>query len=121
MKTTAVSGDLLVKIGIGAGLLVIAYVLLKKAGGTAAAVADKVGAAINPASPENIVNQGVTSAGRAISGNDSWTLGGWLYDITHDDPVNPKKPPTPAPKQLDQDVLKPGIYDGFGTEIYPYP
>lgn len=85
MKTKAVSGDLLVKIGIGAGLLVIAYVLLKKTGGAAAAVAEKVGAAVNPANPDNIVNQGVTSVGKAVTGNDNWTLGGWLYEAINGD------------------------------------
>lgn len=54
------------------------------------AVAQAAGAAVdavNPASSTNIVNRGVTAAGAAISGDDSWTLGGWLYDVTHRDEV----------------------------------
>lgn len=38
---------------------------------------------LNPASSENIVNRGVTGAGAAISGDRNWTLGGWVYDVTH--------------------------------------
>jgi len=45
---------------------------------------------LNPASSENIVNKAVTSAVSGLTGKDE-TLGGWLYDITHDDPVNSSK------------------------------
>lgn len=38
---------------------------------------------INPLASGNIVNAGVTSAGQAISGDPGWTLGGWIYDLTH--------------------------------------
>ncbi len=44
-----------------------------------------VGQSINPVNDGNIFNQGVLSVGRAITGKDNWTLGGWIYDITHDD------------------------------------
>lgn len=36
---------------------------------------------VNPASDKNIINQGVEKLGQVVSGNDSWTLGGWLYDV----------------------------------------
>ncbi len=39
--------------------------------------------AINPAASGNLINRGVTAAGQAVSGNQSWSLGTWLYDITH--------------------------------------
>lgn len=38
---------------------------------------------VNPVSPDNFINRGVNSIGRAVSNDQSWTLGGWLYDITH--------------------------------------
>lgn len=39
-----------------------------------------VGQAINPASDQNIVNKAVTAAGAALTGDDSFSLGSWLYD-----------------------------------------
>lgn len=39
---------------------------------------------VNPASERNVVNQGLQSIGRSISGDSTWTLGGWIYDLTHD-------------------------------------
>lgn len=39
---------------------------------------------INPASDKNIVNQGVSWVGALISGQPNWTLGGSIYDATHD-------------------------------------
>jgi hypothetical protein len=60
-----------------AGFLI--YKGYKKAGETAAAVVEKV----NPASPNNFINQGVESLGRKISGDSGWTLGGWIYDKLH--------------------------------------
>ncbi|MDZ7939265.1 MAG: hypothetical protein U5M53_13725 [Rhodoferax sp.] len=97
MKASAVSGDLLVKIALGAAVLGVGYFALRKvtgaAGGAAAATVD----AINPASNTNLVNRAVTAVGGAIvsdtgpgrNADGSWTLGGWLYDITHDDPLAP--------------------------------
>lgn len=38
---------------------------------------------INPASSDNVVNTAVTAAGRAITGDQYWTLGGWIYEKTH--------------------------------------
>lgn len=40
-------------------------------------------AAINPADQDNVINRGLTSIGRSISGDSTWTLGGWIYDVTH--------------------------------------
>lgn len=57
--------------------------------GDAAAV---VGNAINPLNNDNIFYSGVNAVGGAIVDKDngpgrnadgSWTLGGWLFDITH--------------------------------------
>jgi hypothetical protein len=39
--------------------------------------------AFNPANPQNIVNQAVTAAGQAVTGESGWSLGGALYDWTH--------------------------------------
>lgn len=56
-----------------------------------------VGNAVNPASQTNIVNRGVTSVGVQLSGDPNWTLGGWIYDLTHPayDPNAPAPPADP--------------------------
>lgn len=38
---------------------------------------------IKPTSDQNLINQGVNAVGAAVSGSKSWTLGGWIYDVTH--------------------------------------
>jgi len=47
------------------------------------AAVGEAGQAVNPVNPENIFNRAVNNAGRSISGQSDWTLGGWIYDITH--------------------------------------
>lgn len=62
--------------------------------------AQTVGTWINPVSDQNLAYRGVNAVGGALvgaSGNGvnadgSWTLGGWLYDITHADPLAAPKP-----------------------------
>lgn len=44
-----------------------------------------VGQAFNPVNQDNIFASGVNAVGAKISGNGHWSLGGWIYDITHDD------------------------------------
>jgi len=75
---------------------------------TIAAAADKV----NPANPDNVVNQAVTGIGKTVTGNENWTLGGWIYDMTHSDPLVMYTKPEgrePAPAEL---------YDAMGNRIY---
>ncbi|MEN0037459.1 MAG: hypothetical protein AAGC78_10330 [Cellvibrio sp.] len=38
---------------------------------------------INPASDQNVFYKGVNGIGSAITGDKDFTLGGWIYDITH--------------------------------------
>lgn len=42
-----------------------------------------VGVDLNPADDRNLANRGVTAVGQWASGDASWTLGGWIYDVTH--------------------------------------
>lgn len=44
-----------------------------------------VGNAVNPVNPDNIFNSGVNAIGSSISGDSEWTLGTWIYDVTHKD------------------------------------
>lgn len=39
--------------------------------------------AIKPSSHDNIINQGVNRIGEELTGDPNFTLGGWIYDITH--------------------------------------
>lgn len=85
-------------IGGGVALAALLYLKLKGAGdvgrgvggGTVDLVTGVIGgaydalpSAVKPSSPDNIVYRGVNGIGGAISGERDWTLGGWIYDITH--------------------------------------
>jgi len=39
--------------------------------------------AINPVNQENIFYSGVNAVGTKLTGDNAFTLGGWIYDITH--------------------------------------
>lgn len=60
-------------------------------GGAANLVGDTISGAIegitpkiNPASDQNFIYHDIIGAvGRSSSGDPDWTLGGWIYDITH--------------------------------------
>jgi hypothetical protein len=51
---------------------------------------------LNPASDQNLINQGVTGIGNALvspagpgrNADGSWTLGGAIYDLFHTDPLS---------------------------------
>lgn len=34
-------------------------------------------------SGDNFAASGVNAVGKAVSGNNGWSLGGWIYDVTH--------------------------------------
>ncbi len=72
---------------LAAGVLFIGwkvYGAVTQTGASAAeAVKDVVTKDLNPASADNIVHRAVTSAGAAVTGDDSWTLGTWIYDKLH--------------------------------------
>jgi hypothetical protein len=61
---------------------VVIYWLAKQ---EAKAAAQSVGEAINPVNPENIFYEGVNAAGEVLTGEEGFTLGGWIYDMTHSD------------------------------------
>lgn len=57
----------------------------RAAGSAAVEAAGTIGHAVNPLNNENIFYTGVNAVGASIAGvpSDSWSLGSWLYDITH--------------------------------------
>jgi hypothetical protein len=66
---------------LGAGAVLILGYYAKKGVTAAAQVA---GTKLNPYSSSNLVyDNAIGGAGRAITGNPNWTLGGALYDLTH--------------------------------------
>jgi hypothetical protein len=42
--------------------------------------------AINPLNNDNIFASGVDNVGRKLSGNNNWTLGGWLHGVINGTP-----------------------------------
>lgn len=74
----------LVLYGVIAVAAVYAIYNAKKAAGAVADTAKQVITKdLNPASDQNLAYRGVNGLGAAITGDNSWSLGGWIYDITH--------------------------------------
>jgi len=73
------------------------YLLAGVAGAAAAAVlahrtaqaAERAAQAVNPVNPDNVAYAGVNAIGRALSGREDWSLGVWLYEITHPEEDSP--------------------------------
>ncbi len=88
MKIAPISGDLLIKIGAGVlllgGVAMLIYTIKSKASNALGVVAN----AVNPTSPDNIAYHTIntsfgSSEGAGANADGSWSLGGWLYDVTH--------------------------------------
>ncbi|WP_430414467.1 hypothetical protein [Marinobacter adhaerens] len=47
----------------------------------------KAANAVNPVNPDNIFAGGVNNVGKAISMDEGWSLGGWLYKTFNDVPT----------------------------------
>lgn len=71
---------------------VAAVYLATRAARAAVDAAGTVGQAINPVNPNNVFYGGVNAVGGALvtepdgpgkNADGSWTLGGWIFDITH--------------------------------------
>ena len=43
----------------------------------------QIGAAVNITSDQNLAYKGVNAVGAAVTGDTSFSLGSWLYDLTH--------------------------------------
>lgn len=77
--------------GVGIVLVVLAAWYLKNKvvdglGAGVDAIKDAAEATIpyiNPADTHNVIYSGVNGIGGAVSGDSNWTLGGWIYDVTH--------------------------------------
>lgn len=78
MKLTGKQGQILML--LAAGGLLLWYTKNK-----VVETVKTVGNAVNPVNPDNVFNQGVNKIGQEISGDKDFSLGVWIYDITHDD------------------------------------
>lgn len=86
LDTKAAAYGAMILVG-GALLYWVANKVIDKAAGAAAAV----GNAVNPTSDQNLAYRGTNSVGAVLSGDPSWNLGGWIYDVTHPQPYEPRK------------------------------
>jgi hypothetical protein len=100
-----IKGDV-IAIGIaGAVLLAAGWYAKRKLAGAATAISNAAQQAlpyINPADRNNVAYSGVNALGGALTGDSSWSLGGWLYDISH----GGANPTTAAPPSV---VLDPNF------------
>ncbi|HEX7890291.1 MAG TPA: hypothetical protein VF522_13100 [Ramlibacter sp.] len=100
MKLQPISGDLVVKLAVGAALVGVAWYGLRAMRETfgdafdgAAEWADNLAhTTLNPLSTDNAAYTGINRVGGALvtapdgpgkNADGSWSLGGWLYDVTH--------------------------------------
>lgn len=132
-RVSLTGGGVLALVGVAAA----AYVIWKGSR-LAAPLVDAAGEAlqaVNPTNRDNIFYSGVNSVGAAVSGDKDWSLGGWIYDITHPgelDWLNPA-PATQTPEEWQQErsayaatdprrVDVPATSDyGAAFGIYPRP
>ncbi len=71
---------------IATGAAVVAFIIYRSVPKLAAAAGDAAHA-VNPLNPENVFATGVNNVGAVLAGQapGSWSLGSWLYDVTHPD------------------------------------
>jgi hypothetical protein len=75
------------------------YVIGRKVAGAVPGAVSAVGQAVNPVNPDNVFATGVNRVGGAVSGQGSdWSLGSWIYDLTHED----YDPNAPAAARADE-------------------
>ncbi|MDL0433960.1 hypothetical protein QPM17_22730 [Marinobacter sp. TBZ242] len=66
-------------LGIGiAGVLALWYLKSK-----ATETVKDVGNAVNPTNPDNVFYEGVNGVGEAVTGDEHFSLGGWIYERFH--------------------------------------
>lgn len=92
MKTPPISGDLIVKIGLGVAVLGGLAMLVYTIKSQASAMAGQLATSLDPTNPENVAYSTVNTWGSSMvasptgpgrNADGSWTLGGWIYDVTH--------------------------------------
>jgi len=88
----SIKTDVLIVGGVALALLGIAWYAKKKLTDTGGALVDTVAEAVpyvNPADSRNVVYGGVNAVGAAVTGDSSFSLGSWIYDMTHKSEFTP--------------------------------
>lgn len=111
MKVTPVSGDMLVKVGLGVAVLGLGVYALYRIKNAATAAASAAAPYVNPADRRNLAYSGVNAVGSAITGQD-FSLGAKIYDWLH-----PFENVTGTPTPFGGEISKPGVehYDEQGN------
>lgn len=52
-------------------------------GGTIGGAYEALPDAVKPSSRDNVIYQGINGIGASVTGDKDFSLGGWIYDITH--------------------------------------
>ncbi|MEO8805845.1 MAG: hypothetical protein ABI433_07175 [Burkholderiaceae bacterium] len=106
------------------GVAVVAYIAYKAVPKVAAAVGDAA-QAVNPLNHDNVIAGAANKVGGIIAGDESgnWTLGGWIYDLTHKayDPndLGPARTNTTAPMdKYSRPPVTSGAFDGSDAHLY---
>jgi hypothetical protein len=93
MRMAPVSADLLIKLTLGVLLVGGAVWAIRRVTSAASDAAGQVFDAaaqavdsVNPLNQNNVFAQGANAVVSAATGREE-TFGGWLYDVTHPDPV----------------------------------
>jgi len=100
MKTTPVSGDLLLKIGLAVAAIATLAWAARRVGGAAGQAASNAAWAVSPTNNNNVIYR---AANWATGGSSDTSLGSRIYDWTH-----PSTVPAPTPYVIPQDF---GITD----------
>lgn len=100
MKIAPVSGDLIVKLAIVGAAVAAVWFVVRRASNAGGQLVDAIGStvsnavdAVNPTNPENVAYHTANVIGGELAGDNpdapgrnadgSWSLGAWLYDVTH--------------------------------------
>ncbi len=76
-------------IGVAVALLGVAGTVYLLFGDKIKKALEAAGQAVNPTSDKNLAYTGVNAVGAAVTGDKDFSLGSWLYDVTHpNDPYN---------------------------------
>lgn len=83
--------DLVVMGGIALGVAGLGYLAYRRLAGAIDS------GALDPTNRNNVAYSGVNKVGEALTGEKGWSLGGWIYDITHQEETERLLAPTPLP------------------------
>lgn len=115
-------------IAILAGIAAVtAIYLINKTVQGGATVLRSIGDQVDPTNPDNYIAAGINKVGGVLvddpsgpgkNADGSWTFGGWIYDVTHTDPLAPT-PPAGGGRTTQ---ITPIVADPYGDPMgYYYP